>query len=69
MNIEKDEFTTKELKETLQKRIAFVSEMIEIGKINVDKPFTRDHWNGYLAALNGTTGELQFLKKLYERVK
>jgi hypothetical protein len=69
MNINEKEFTNKELKEALQKRISFVTEMIEIGKINVEKPFTRDHWNGYLAALNGTTGELQFLKKLYERVK
>ena len=49
---EHEELTNKELKEILQKRISFVSQMIEIGKINIEKPFTRDHWNGYLSALN-----------------
>lgn len=66
---EHEELTNKELKEILQKRISFVSQMIEIGKINIEKPYTRDHWNGYLSALNGTTGEVQSLKKLYDRVK
>ena len=64
-----EEFTMKELKEALQKRIAFVNSMIEIGKIRTDEPYNKEHWTGYLAALDGTVGELQFLKKLYERVK
>ena len=64
-----EDFTMKEFKEALQKRIAFVNSMIEIGKIRTEEPFNKEHWTGYLAALDGTVGELQFLKKLYERIK
>lgn len=46
MNINEEVLTNKELKEALQKRISFVTEMIEIGKINVEKPFTRSNDHG-----------------------
>lgn len=57
-----------ELKEILKKRIEFVKKMIDIGKLRVKEPYTKDHWEGYLAALDGTTGELQFLEKLYDMI-
>lgn len=57
-----------ELKEILNKRIEFVKKMIDIGKLRVKEPYTKDHWGGYLAALDGTTGELQFLEKLYNMI-
>lgn len=64
-----EEITMKEIKEIVQKRMAFVNQMIEIGKIRIEEPYNKEHWTGYLAALEGTVGELQFLKKLYERIK
>lgn len=62
-----NKISDKEMREILQKRIAFVKQMIEIGKLRIEEPYTKDHWEGYLAALSGTTGELQFLEKLYAR--
>lgn len=58
----------KELKEEVQKRISFVKQMIEIGKLRVEEPYSNKHWTGYLAALEGTVGELQFLEKLYRKL-
>lgn len=55
---------TNEIKELVQKRIKFVKEMIANGKEQVKKPYTQQHWTGYLAALEGQVGELQFLEKL-----
>lgn len=69
MNEEKEKLTEKELKDILQHRISFVKQMVEIGKLRVEEPYNKQHWTGYLAALNGTTGELQFLEKLYEKVR
>lgn len=66
MNDEK--MTEKELKETVQKRISFVKQMIEIGKLRVEEPYNKEHWTGYLAALQGTVGELHFLEELYQKL-
>lgn len=66
MNEEK--MTDKELKEIIQERISFVKQMIEIGKLRVEEPYNKEHWTGYLAALNGTVGELQFLEGLYQKL-
>ena len=66
MNDEK--MTEKELKETVQKRISFVKQMIEIGKLRVEEPYNKEHWTGYLAALQGTVGELYFLEDLYQKL-
>jgi hypothetical protein len=64
-----EKITDKELKEELQRRISFVTQMIEIGKMRVEQPYTKEHWTGYLAALDGQVGELQFLKGLYDRIR
>ena len=45
MNNEK--ITPKEIKEELQKRISFVKQMAEIGKLRSEEPYTKDHWVGY----------------------
>lgn len=64
---ENSKISDKEMREILQKRIAFVKQMIEIGKLRTEEPYNKEHWTGYLAALQGTVGELQFLEKLYAR--
>jgi len=66
MNDEK--MTEKEMKETVQKRISFVKQMIEIGKLRIEEPYNKEHWTGYLAALQGTVGELKFLEELYQKL-
>lgn len=63
-----DKLTQKDIKEEIQKRISFVNQMIEIGKLRREQPYNKEHWTGYLAALDGTVGELQFLEKLYRRL-
>ena len=66
--MEEEKVTEEELKETLKKRIEFVKKMIGIGNNRVKEPFNKEHWTGYLAALNGTVGELQFLEGLYQKM-
>lgn len=61
-----NEATIKELKEVVSKRIAFVKQMRDIGKLRVEEPYTKEHWQGYLAAIEGEVGELKFLEKLYK---
>lgn len=63
-----EKMSNKEIKEEIQKRIAFIDGLIEIGKIRVEEPYNKEHWTGYLAALNGTVGERQFLKRLLEKL-
>lgn len=60
----KDEVKIKELKDVVSRRIAFVKQMCEIGKLRMDEPYTKEHWTGYVAALDGEAGELKFLEKL-----
>ena len=61
-----NETSIKELKEVVSRRIAFVKQMRDIGKLRIEEPFTKEHWQGYLAALEGEVGELKFLEKLYK---
>ena len=56
------------IKEMLASRISFVKQMRDIGKLRVEEPYTKEHWQGYLSALDGQVGELQFLEKLYKTI-
>ena len=62
------EMTVKEIKDAVQHRIAFVKQIRDIGKLRIEEPYNKEHWVGYLAALDGEVGELQFLEKLYKRL-
>lgn len=62
------EITIKEIKDTIQHRIAFVKQIRDIGRLRIEEPYTKEHWQGYLAALEGEVGELQFLEKLAKRL-
>ena len=63
-----EQITLKEIKDAIQHRIAFVKQIRDIGKLRIEEPYTKEHWQGYLAALDGEVGELQFLEKLYKRL-